>query len=218
MAQIIDVIIPVYNNEEGLIRCLNSLDNQILDKSLFKVVIVDDGSKPQLKPELWNRFDLNIVFKSHKKNRGLPAALNTALKTSNSRYFVRVDSDDYVHEMFLSCLLLAFSCDNSTVAAAVDYKKVDEFENHLDNVSSQENPIGCGIMFKRIVLQKIGMYNEDFLLAEEVEFMHRFVQHYKLKRIEIPLYRYTQRSNSLTSDKAAYSAYKAKVGAGNNHG
>jgi glycosyltransferase involved in cell wall biosynthesis len=217
MAQIIDVIIPVYNNEEGLIRCLNSLDNQVLDRSLFKVVIVDDGSNPQLKPELWSRFDLNINFKRHKKNRGLPAALNTALDISNSRYFVRIDSDDYVHEMFLSCLLLAFTCDNSTFAAAADYKMVDEFENHIANVSSQENPIGCGIMFKRIVLKKIGMYNEEYLLAEEVEFMHRFTQYYKMKRIEIPLYRYTQRANSLTSDKAAYAKYKAKVGEDNNH-
>ena len=129
MAQTIDVIIPVYNNEEGLIRCLNSLDNQKLEKSLFKVVIVDDGSASPVSKDAWNRFDLNVVFKRHQKNAGLPSALNTALKISNSRYFVRVDSDDYVHEMFLSCLLLAFSCDNSTFAAAVDYKMVDELEH-----------------------------------------------------------------------------------------
>ena len=211
MAESIDIIIPVYNNQEGLIRCLNSIDNQTLDRSWFKVIIVDDGSTEKVSEEIFENYSLNITFKRHDQNKGLPTSLNTALGLSNSRYFVRIDSDDYVHEMFLSCLLLAFSCDNSTVAVACDYKLVDEFENHISNESSRENPIGCGIMFKRTILKKVGLYNPEFLLAEEVEFMARFKKHYKLKYIEIPLYRYTQHGNSLTSDVQRYEAYIEKA-------
>lgn len=211
MAESIDVIIPVYNDKEGLLRCLNSLDNQKLDRDWFKVIVVDDGSQDPITLDIFEGYNLNIILDTHERNKGLPSALNTALSLSNSRYFVRIDSDDYVHEMFLTCLLLAFSCDHSTVAVACDYKLVDEYENHIKNQSFREKPIGCGIMFKRIILQKIGLYNTEFILAEEVEFMKRFTEHFSLKYIEIPLYRYTQRKDSLSSDKARYSSYIEKA-------
>ena len=57
----------------------------------------------------------------------------------------------------------------------------------------------------------MGLYNPEFLLAEEIEFMARFKKHYKLKYIEIPLYRYTQHVNSVTSDAQRFAAYTEKA-------
>ncbi|MDB4208829.1 glycosyltransferase family 2 protein [Amylibacter sp.] len=208
MAEVIDVIVPVYNNAEGLIRCVNSLDNQSIDRDLFKVVIVDDGSNEEIDTALFENYNLNIVFKRHKKNYGLPSALNTALEISSSRYFVRVDSDDFVHEAFLYCLLLSFVCDNSLAAVACDYKLVDEFENFISNESAREHPIGCGIMFKRTVLKKIGLYDTKFLLAEEIDFINRFNRYYSMQYLGIPLYRYTQHDKSLTSNSQEYDKFK----------
>lgn len=210
MAETIDIIIPVYNNREGLMRCLNSLDSQSLDKTLFKVVIVDDGSKERINKKLFDDFSIKIICAWHEKNLGLPSALNTALDLSHSRYFVRIDSDDYVHEDFLYCLLLSFTCDQSASGIACDYKIVDEFENPISTESAESNPIGCGIMFKRTILKKIGIYNPEFLLAEEIEFIARYNKFYKLKYLGIPLYRYTKHNKSLTSNVEEYDKFKNK--------
>lgn len=208
MSVLIDVIIPVYNDANGLHRCLSSLSDQLLAQSLFKVVIIDDGSTDNPEAVVEGFPNLCVQFISHDRNRGLPAALNTGLSNSRSRYFVRVDADDYVHAGFLISMLWAFENNPETYAVAVDYKKVDEIENVLSYHKSINEPIGCGIMFRRIILDKIGKYDEEFRLAEEVEFMLRFKKHFKITHLESCLYRYTQKADTLTSDEKLYEQFK----------
>ena len=204
----VDVIIPVYNDAEGLSRCLTSLRDQKISKSIFKVIIIDDGSKDSPIAIIDEFLDLNVQFISHDTNKGLPAALNTGLSNSRSRYFVRVDADDYVHKGFLISMLWAFENNPETYAVAVDYKKVDELENVLSYHKARTDPIGCGIMFRRVILDVIGKYDESFRLAEEVEFMIRFKKHFKITHLESCLYRYTQKTGSLTSDGELYEQFK----------
>ena len=208
MSILVDVVIPVYNDPEGLYRCLTSLRDQQIPKSMFRAVIIDDGSTKSPMDVVEEFTDLNIQFFSHDINKGLPAALNTGLSNSRSRYFVRLDADDYVHSGFLASMLWAFENNPKTYAVAVDYKKVDELENVLSYHSARDEPIGCGIMFRRVILDTIGKYDESFRLAEEVEFMIRFRKHFKIHHLESCLYRYTQKAGSLTSDGKLYEQFK----------
>ena len=204
---LIDVIIPVFNEKKRLVRLLRSLNDQELDKELFTVIIVDDGSKDPV-PDMREMFPkLNLTQKRHPKNLGLPSALNTALNLGSSRYFVRVDADDFVHSRFLDVLLLAHQNKPDAVAMAVDYKRVDEFENVLSYHSAEAEPIGCGIMFRRDILDSIGVYDENMLIAEDYEFMLRLRKKYDVVYIGICLYRYTLAENSLSSKKEAHLEY-----------
>jgi glycosyltransferase involved in cell wall biosynthesis len=213
MSTLCDVLVPCFNDYEGVLRCLSSLRDQTLQPDKFKIIIVDDGSdEPLVSTKVPSLFeDLNITLVTHQENRGLPTALNTALENSTSRYFVRIDSDDYVHKSFLEVLLLAFENDASLAAVATDYKVVDEYENLISIGRAKDYPIGCAVMFRRTILNEIGMYDTNMLLAEEIEFMQRFKARFELKHVEIALYRYTQRSGSLTSNKELYEAYKEKA-------
>ena len=199
MASLIDVIIPCYNEKKGLVRCLRSLEEQSVDKSLFTVCIVDDGSEESSEDVLENFQSLNIKFHAHGQNKGLPSALNTALDMSYSRYFVRVDSDDFVHTGFLQTYLWAFENNPEAMAFACDYKKVDIYEQIISYHRSESEPIGCGIAFRRNVLDQIGLYDPGMLMAEDLDFLLRFKKSFQLSFTGICMYRYTQKDGTMTT-------------------
>lgn len=194
------VIIPLYNREKYINRTLRSLFNQSLDKNFFDIVIVDDcSSDNSIKAISPYEEQVNLII--NEKNFGLPKTLNIAIKNANTRYFIRVDSDDYVNEHFLLIMLQAILLNNEYKAIACDYYLVDEDENFIEKISSKSKPIGCGVIFERDSFIDLGLYNENFLINEEIELMSRFTQKYKLLNIPFPLYRYRMHKNNLTKNK-----------------
>lgn len=96
----ISVIIPVYNGEKYLARCIDSVLNQTLDK--VEIILVDDGSKdksPLICDEYAkNKDNIKVI---HKNNGGLTAAWKTGVAMALGDYIGFVDCDDYVEqEMF----------------------------------------------------------------------------------------------------------------------
>ena len=91
----VSVIVPVYNVEQYIERCMNSLLNQSLKE--IEIILVDDGSPdgcPQICEEYAEKYENVIVI--HKKNAGLGLARNTGLEVAKGEYVAFVDSDDYV--------------------------------------------------------------------------------------------------------------------------
>ena len=70
------------------------------------MIVIDDGSENHIvvTPDV---FDFELHLFRHEENLGLPSALNTGLTNTSTRYFVRLDSDDYVNKNFLLFLLAA---------------------------------------------------------------------------------------------------------------
>ena len=132
----------------------------------------------------------------------MPYSLNTGIRSSKSKYIVRLDSDDYVNKDFLS-FLLQFIEQNSTEidAVACDYLVVDDKEEIIRRENCEKKPIGCGIIFKTSHIIKLGLYNENFLLNEEVELRNRYEKKYKIIRLQIPLYRYRRHKKNITNNK-----------------
>ena len=211
MISLIDVIVPCYNEKSGLIRCLRSLEEQCIDKSLFTVNIVDDGSDESSEDVLEQFSSLNIKYHAHEVNKGLPSALNTALDMSYSRYFVRVDADDFVHTGFLQTYLWAFENYPEAMAFACDYKKVDIYERVLSYHRSESEPIGCGIAFRRNVLDQIGRYDPEMLMAEDLDFLLRFKKNFQLSFTGICMYRYTQKDGTITTKSNDHQKYIKKA-------
>lgn len=91
----ISIIVPVYNVEKYLDRCVQSLLNQTLKD--IEIILVDDGSPdncPQL-CEAYAKQDSRIMV-VHKQNAGLGMACNSGLKVANGEYVAFCDSDDWV--------------------------------------------------------------------------------------------------------------------------
>ena len=94
----VSVIVPVYNTEKYLKRCLDSIVNQTLKE--IEIIIVDDGSKEAcalLCDEISSRDSRIKVI--HKKNGGLGFARNTGIEAANGEYVGFVDSDDYIEPL-----------------------------------------------------------------------------------------------------------------------
>lgn len=195
----ISVIVPVFNREEYIGRCLRSLLSQSFGKKNFEIIVVNDGSTDSTE-KILNAFKEDIKIIKNEKNLGLPAALNKGIKNSKGKYIVRVDSDDYVNSEFLKILHLFVSLNDDCDAVACDYFLVDDSENIIKRVDCERNPIGCGIIFQTTDLISIGLYNEKFLLNEEKELRDRFIKKFSIRRVSLPLYRYRQHSGNMTNN------------------
>ncbi|MDC3130680.1 glycosyltransferase family 2 protein [bacterium] len=206
MEKTISVIIPIFNQQRFVERCLRSILNQTLSKTIYDIIVIDDGSTDNTKKILENYKD-KIKILSNKKNLGLPYSLNKGIKASQAQYIVRLDSDDYVNENFL--LFLSTFLDMNKVIGAVscDYMLVDDNEEILSRKNSKNYPIACGIMFRRDCLIDIGLYDEKFLLMEEQDLRIRFLNKYKIANIEIPLYRYRRHDRNITSNRTNMKKY-----------
>lgn len=94
-SELISIIIPVYNVEKYLDRCLKSVIGQ--SYSNLEIILIDDGSTDHC-PKMcddWSQKDNRIkVF--HKKNAGLGMARNTGLDNASGDYVFFIDSDDYI--------------------------------------------------------------------------------------------------------------------------
>lgn len=91
----VSIIVPVYNVEKYLDRCIQSLQNQTLKD--IEIILVDDGSPDQC-PQMCDEYSKqdNRIKVIHKKNAGLGMACNSGINIATGEYIAFCDSDDYV--------------------------------------------------------------------------------------------------------------------------
>jgi glycosyltransferase involved in cell wall biosynthesis len=203
----LSIIVPTYNHEKYIARCIRSLINQNYQRSFYEIIVIDDGSTDNTIKILEN-FKDQITLIKNKKNLGLAATLNKAIKSCRSPYLVRVDSDDYVNENFIFFLRYFLEFNNELDAVACDYYLVDEKENIIERCNSNEKPIACGIIFRLDQLVKIGLYDKRFRLFEDRDLRKRFLKKFNIFRIPLPLYRYRRHEKNITNNKKNIKKYK----------
>lgn len=217
MQPLISVIVPVYNVEAYLKRCINSIINQTYKK--IEIILVDDGSTDNSCKicDEYKKKDERIQV-IHKTNGGLSDARNVGKKTSKGDYICFIDSDDYIEtnyieELYNMCInsetQIAQCCfeiitDNKeTIKPKVEeikYKKVSAQEMIYNSYGkySANNIIVCNKMFKRELLNGI-----DFVVGKlhEDEFItYKLI--YRACEVAVTnqkLYNYYQRQGSITN-------------------
>lgn len=103
-SNLISIIVPVYNVEEYLIPCVDSILNQTY--KTFEIILVDDGSTDR-SGEICDELEKKDVRISvhHKPNGGLSDARNYGMKYANAEYITFIDSDDTISPYFLDVLM-----------------------------------------------------------------------------------------------------------------
>ena len=107
------IILPIYNVEAYMERCIKSILNQ--DFSDYEIILVDDGSTdncPKMCDEYLNREKFKVV---HKTNGGLSSARNAGLEVASGRYVFFLDSDDYIENNALQVLYESLNKNNVDV-------------------------------------------------------------------------------------------------------
>lgn len=119
----ISVIIPVYNTERYLARCLESIINQSLRE--IEIIIVNDGS-PDNSQQIIEQFaqrDGRIIV-INQPNGGLSKARNTGLSIAQGEYILHIDSDDWVEDNYLSDMYSIAKAENLDIVVSdiwIDY-------------------------------------------------------------------------------------------------
>ena len=120
----LSIIVPIYNVEKYLLKCVDSLFVQDLQSSEYEIILVDDGS-PDRCPDICDQYaakydNIRVI---HRKNGGLSAARNTGLKVAQGQYVMFVDSDDYVEPNVLGGLMKQVDREDLDVLR-IDYQNV----------------------------------------------------------------------------------------------
>lgn len=99
----VSIIVPVYNAENTVSRCIESILSQSFTN--FELILVNDGS-PDSSGHICNRYSTadNRIQTIHQANSGVSAARNTGLAIARGKYVLFVDSDDYLDSNFISQL------------------------------------------------------------------------------------------------------------------
>jgi len=209
-SKLISVIVPVYNQEKFIGRCIRSLLVQNIPKEQYEIIVVNDGSTDKTEYAL-KIFSEDITIVNNSSNKGLAKAINQGIKSARSPYIVRVDSDDYVNAEFLHQLMFYIENNNHMDAVACDYLIVDDEGKKLARKNCLKDPIACGIIFRIEHLIDIGLYDESFLLNEERDLRYRFCKKYKIHRLELPLYRYRQHTGNITKNKEGMEFFEKRL-------
>lgn len=180
MSDLISVIIPVYNVEKYLERCVNSILDQTYRN--IEVILVDDGSI-DTSGEICDKFKKKDkrIHVIHKKNGGLSHARNIGIEKSRGTYLYFIDSDDFVDAKILEKLYSGLIKSKSDMALC-DLVYCNE---NLENLNAQyhHNEISSAIVSRK-------EYWELLLKDENAAFIVAWNKLYKrnlFKGIEYPL-------------------------------
>ncbi len=149
--KLVSIIVPVYNVEAYLTRCINSLIKQTY-KSI-EIILVDDGStdqSAQICDAVASSDDRIVVV--HKNNGGLASARNCGLKISKGEYVTFVDSDDWIELDTIESMMFVCEKKLSDMVICGRYKEYDNKKTQTFNVLDSEVTWDCQESLKRLLL------------------------------------------------------------------
>ena len=131
--ELISIIIPIYNIEKYLKRCVNSLLNQTYKN--IEIILVNDGStdnSPLICKEYEKNYKDKIVY-LNKKNSGVSEARNYGLQKAKGKFVTFIDADDYVKEGFIEKLYEQIKDDKTVlvISNAVNFDDEQEYEQTI---------------------------------------------------------------------------------------
>ena len=114
MKNLLSVIVPVYNVNNYLERCINSILEQNYQN--MEIILVDDGSTDgsSIICDNYSKRYENIKV-IHKQNGGLSSARNTGIDNCSGRYISFIDSDDWIDKEMFSEMIAQLEADNSDI-------------------------------------------------------------------------------------------------------
>lgn len=217
MKDLISVIIPVYNVEEYLNECLESVINQTYKK--LEIILIDDGSMDSSGAicDEYAKKDKRIIV-IHKENGGVSKARNVALDIAKGNYITFLDSDDYMFETGIELLYNICTKNEADISIAgvqnivndkKDRKSV-EIESIFDKEEAlktffEEKYFQCVIWSKMYKREIIGneRFDENVNIAEDFDFLYRVLK--KVDKVAINnnelVYYYRIRNGSLMRQK-----------------
>ena len=210
----VSIIVPAYNAEVTIKKCIESILAQSYHN--IEVIIVDDGSKDKTYNiiDSYRKIDKRVMLLSI-DNNGVSNARNIGIKNANGDFIIFIDSDDYVEKEYVEKLL---SCNGEFTIC--NYNKINNnnvipnnsYRNFKNNVKDSFN-----ILFNKIsvinqpwaklydlnlIREKSILFDTNLSIGEDLIFNLNYLKHINIINfIDIPLYNYKIGNKSSLSKK-----------------
>lgn len=218
MDKLISVVVPIYNVENYLKRCIDSIVNQTYEN--LEIILVDDGSTDGSSAicDAYAKKE-NRIKVVHQKNAGLSAARNNGFKMAKGEYIGFIDADDYVEPAMYEELLHQMLLHGADMAIG-NVCRVDENGYLLEDTSAvtdavytkeemlrkitEENGVyfvtAWNKLYKREIFDKVSfpegkIHEDEFVIHEILDCCKKIVTTKKI------YYYYVQRANSIMSEE-----------------
>ncbi|MBW8348411.1 glycosyltransferase [Bacillus sp. IITD106] len=215
MKPLISIIVPVYNVQSYLPRCIDSVLEQTFSE--YELILINDGSTDDSGNicDEYTKKDSRILV-IHKENGGVSSARNVGIDAANGQYIGFIDSDDFIHQKMYEILFLTAKKHSSDIVVC-DFLKVRNENVSLNNTDynikhftntqalnelytnnyrdAEKWVFLWNKLFKKDLFANVkfpeGKIYEDELVAHKILYGSKILTH-----VEIPFYYYFQRADS----------------------
>jgi glycosyltransferase involved in cell wall biosynthesis len=207
---IISIIVPIYNTEKYLKKCIDSLINQTYKN--IEIILINDGSKDNSHNIVSSYRDKRIKYYK-KENEGIGKTRNFGIDKATGDYLMFIDSDDYISkdccEKFYNKIKkskadIVVSDFYKDINGKYEYIKIDDFEdsNLKDNSSLlvKINPGPCNKVYKReLVINNNIRFNEQYKYEDSPFVIESLIKAKKIVKLNEALSYYCIHNNSETT-------------------
>lgn len=217
---ILSVIVPTYNVELWIEKCLLSIVNQNIDPASFEIIVVNDESpdkSAEIARDLAKKYSQISVI--NQKNKGLSGARNTGIRHSKGKYLLFVDSDDYLEPNVLKDMIDFTESNELEIAMFGQNMVINDIKKSRDKHNPETTQVMTGIeLFFNRTSDSACKYliNSDYLKRNNIYFFEQavyledgewsprlFVYAKRTAYKGIYFYNYVLRGNSLVTSGVA---------------
>lgn len=180
----ITVVVPVYNGEKTIAKCLDSLINQDLHASNFHIIVVDNGSRDNTKNIIMNYEDNISIL--HESFRGPAAARNCGIRSCSSAIVAFIDADCVADSSWLRNLVCHFENQDVSIVGGqiLSASKMNQIQIFGEQIHDHKKAIEIctppyfitmNIAIRHSILDKVGLFDKNFRRGEDVDLAWRLV-------------------------------------------
>ena len=214
---LVSIIIPIYNSEKFLERCVMSCIKQTYQN--IEIILVNDGStdsSPVICDKLSELYEQVVVL--HRENGGVSRARNDGMNIAKGEYITFVDSDDYVSPVYIEKLVRLIKLNNVQLAIcgytskkeelvcsanyneSIRYIKAEHIYNHMLNNERYEGYLWNKLFVRKIIVENKMLFPEDVLVWEDMYFVLCYLKSiYQVVEYDEKLYFYRVEGQGVTS-------------------
>ena len=161
----VSIIVPVYNSEQYISKCLDSILGQTYKN--IELIIINDGSKDNSLNicKKYYENNKNIIKLINNKNQGVAKTRNDGIKISTGKYIMFIDNDDFIDKDYIEKYVRSIENNNSDIVIG-GYRRVNT-KNKTLFTKIMKNEV-----YRYIQLAPWGkIYKRDFLIKNELQFL-----------------------------------------------
>ena len=199
----VSIVLPTYNGARYIRQSIDSCLTQTYEN--IELIIVDDGSTDGTYKIIKSYKDKRIKYTRHRKNLGLPFALNTGFANAIGEYLTWTSDDNFYVKDAIERILSFLKAKNCSFVYCDFYRFNDKNPSDINIVKlpdilalENHNDIGACFLYSKKIKEVIGNYDTNVTLAEDYDYWIRVSKKFSMCHLAEPLFFYREHTKSLS--------------------